>query len=49
VQGLYEGYEQTEVQAIRPISSKGDGRGAISELLITNGYRKVQSGRFAPR
>ncbi|MCL7451472.1 MAG: DNA adenine methylase [Anaerolineae bacterium] len=44
VQGLYEGYEQTEFQAIRPISSKGDGRGAISELLITNGYRKVQSG-----
>jgi len=40
VQGLYGGYELIEVRASRPISSKADGRGAISELLVTNGYRK---------
>jgi DNA adenine methylase len=36
VRELYDGYEQVEVQAIRAISSKGDERGAISELLISN-------------
>jgi DNA adenine methylase len=41
VRRLYNGYEQVEVQASRPISSKGDGRGAIAELLVTNGYRKA--------
>ena len=38
VRELYEGYEQVEVQAIRAISSKGNERGAISELLIMNRY-----------
>jgi len=36
VRDLYDGYEQVEVQATRAISSKGDERGAISELLISN-------------
>jgi DNA adenine methylase len=34
VQQLYEGFRQETVQATRAISSKGDGRGAIPELLI---------------
>jgi DNA adenine methylase len=41
VQYLYDAYEQIEVQASRPISSKADGRGAIAELLVTNAYRKA--------
>jgi DNA adenine methylase len=41
IQRLYDGYEQTELQASRPISSKADGRGAIAELLVTNSYQKV--------
>jgi DNA adenine methylase len=36
VRDLYSGCEQIEVQANRAISSKGDGRGAIVELLVTN-------------
>jgi DNA adenine methylase len=44
VQGLYEGYERVEVQASRPISSKAEGRGAIAELLVTNGYRRACTG-----
>jgi DNA adenine methylase len=41
VQRLYEGYEQIQVRAARPISSRGDGRGAISELLVTNRCHKA--------
>jgi DNA adenine methylase len=40
VRELYEGYEQIEVQAARAISSRADGRGAISELLVTNRSRR---------
>ena len=36
IRELYTGYEQIEVQAIRAISSRGDERGAISELLVLN-------------
>jgi DNA adenine methylase len=36
IRELYRGYEQIEVQAIRAISSKGDERGAIPELLVLN-------------
>lgn len=39
IRKLYAGYEQIEVEAIRAISSRGDGRGAIPELLVTNHYR----------
>jgi DNA adenine methylase len=35
---LYAGYEQIPVQAIRAISSKGNERGAIHELLVMNQY-----------
>jgi len=35
---LYDGYEQVRVQAMRAISSKGDERGAIRELLVMNRY-----------
>ena len=38
VRELYASYEQVEVQAVRAISSKGDGRGAIPELLVLNRY-----------
>lgn len=34
VRELYAGFEQREVLAARSINSKGDGRGAIAELLI---------------
>lgn len=40
VRELYKGYEQIEVQAARPISSRGDGRGAVPELLVTNRRRE---------
>jgi DNA adenine methylase len=36
IRELYQGYAQVEVQAIRAISSRGDGRGAIPELLVLN-------------
>ncbi len=36
VRELYSGYEQIQVQASRAISSKGDGRGPIPELLVMN-------------
>jgi DNA adenine methylase len=36
IRKIYDGYEQVEVQAIRAISSKGDARGAIPELLVMN-------------
>jgi DNA adenine methylase len=42
VRELYEGYEQIEVQAARAISSRADGRGAISELLVTNRRQSLQ-------
>ncbi|MFC2030722.1 DNA adenine methylase [Chloroflexota bacterium] len=40
IQELYEGYEQVQVQATRAINSKGDGRQAISELLIMNRFER---------
>jgi DNA adenine methylase len=40
IRRLYKGYEQVEVQAIRAISSKGAGRGAIPELLVMNRYER---------
>jgi DNA adenine methylase len=43
VRELYTGYEQVQMQAIRAISSKGDRRGAIPELLVMNRYEKRQS------
>ena len=36
IRELYQGYEQIQVQATRAISSKGDQRGAITELLVLN-------------
>ena len=36
IRGLYGGYTLHSVAAPRPINSKGDGRGAAAELLITN-------------
>jgi DNA adenine methylase len=43
IRGLYEGYPQVEVRATRVISSKSDERGAIPELLVTNGYERRHS------
>jgi DNA adenine methylase len=40
IQDLYSGYEQIVVHATRAISSKGDGRTAIPELLVLNGYAR---------
>jgi DNA adenine methylase len=40
IRELYQGYAQVEVQAIRAISSKGDGRGAIPELLVLNWHER---------
>jgi DNA adenine methylase len=40
VRALYEGYQQVEVQAVRSISSKGGGRGAVPELLVMNEYNR---------
>jgi DNA adenine methylase len=36
IQELYRGYDMVEVTASRAISSKGTGRGAITELLVMN-------------
>ena len=38
VRELYYGYRQVEVWANRAISSRGDGRGAIAELLVMNRF-----------
>jgi DNA adenine methylase len=43
IQELYVEYAQIRVQATRAISSKGDGRGAIPELLVTNRYERRRS------
>ena len=40
IRQLYNGFEQVEVQAIRAISSKGNARGAIPELLVMNYSRQ---------
>jgi DNA adenine methylase len=40
---LYRGYDRVVVKAARVISSKGDGRGAIPELLIMNRYDRPTS------
>lgn len=40
IRQLYNGFEQVEVQAIRAISSKGNARGAIPELLVMNYSRR---------
>jgi len=42
VRELYTGYEQIEVQAMRAISSRATGRGAIPELLVINRYARVE-------
>ena len=36
IRELYAGFRTTEILASRAINSKGDGRGKITELLITN-------------
>jgi DNA adenine methylase len=42
VYNLYEGYKITKIKARRSINSKADGRGPVTELLITNGnWRKI--------
>ncbi len=42
VRDLYKGYKMVEIQARRSINSKADGRGPVTELLITNGnWRKI--------
>ncbi len=43
IRELYGGYDQKEVQAIRAISSKADGRGAVAELLVMNRPRRRYS------
>jgi DNA adenine methylase len=40
IRELYADYELVEVQASRAISAKGDGRGAIVELLVLNRPRQ---------
>jgi hypothetical protein len=41
VSDLYAGYQMTKIKARRSINSKADGRGPVTELLITNGdWRK---------
>jgi DNA adenine methylase len=37
VRDLYDGYHMEEIKARRSINSKADGRGPVTELLITNG------------
>jgi DNA adenine methylase len=41
IRELYDGYEQIPVHASRAISSRGDGRGAIPELLVVNRYERL--------
>jgi DNA adenine methylase len=41
IRELYDGYEQIPVRAARAISSRGDGRGAIPELLVVNRYERL--------
>lgn len=38
IRRLYRGFKIDRVEAIRAINSKGGRRGAIGELIITNGY-----------
>lgn len=37
VYDMYDGYHLTKIKARRSINSKADGRGPVTELLITNG------------
>lgn len=42
VRDLYDGYQMAKIKARRSINSKVDGRGPVTELLITNGdWRKI--------
>jgi DNA adenine methylase len=43
VYDLYDGFQMTKIKARRSINSKADGRGPVTELLITNGdwHKKV--------
>lgn len=42
VKELYSDYQQTKIKARRSINSKADGRGPVTELLITNGdWRQI--------
>jgi DNA adenine methylase len=43
IQDLYRGYDLVVVKATRAISSKGDARGAIPELLVMNHYERPTS------
>lgn len=45
VYDLYNGCEMAEIKARRSINSKADGRGPITELLITNGDWREILGR----
>ncbi len=48
VRDLFASYEQVEVQAMRFISSRGDDRGAIPELLVMNRYEQLSMHSVAP-
>jgi DNA adenine methylase len=41
IRELYDGYDQIPVHATRAISSRGDGRGAVPELLVVNRYERL--------
>jgi DNA adenine methylase len=43
IRDLYDGFEQIQVFASRPISSKIGKRGAVPELLIVNDYRRLET------
>jgi DNA adenine methylase len=43
IETLYDGYEQIQVRASRPISARADRRGAIAELLVLNRYPRLGS------
>jgi DNA adenine methylase len=43
IEALYDGYEQVQVRASRPISARADRRGAIPELLVLNRYLRLGS------
>jgi DNA adenine methylase len=41
IRELYDGYDQIPVHATRAISSRGDGRGTVPELLVVNRYEHL--------
>lgn len=40
VRDLYQGFEMHEIQVTRAINSKGDGRGAVGELIVVSNIPK---------